>query len=62
MNFGKDISAHLLANAEERVRGIVRALNECHPDDSGRRNRLQEQLREAEQVLRFSREMIEQEA
>lgn len=55
------IGAHLLANAEERVRQLCAALNACHPDDNGKRNRLQEKLREAEQVLRHRREMMAEE-
>jgi hypothetical protein len=36
----------------------VDELNACHPDDSGRRNRLAESLQAAERSLRDKREMV----
>jgi hypothetical protein len=52
------ISHQLLRIAEARVQVIVDKLNDCHPDDSGRRNRLSEKLQEAERSLRDKREMV----
>ncbi len=52
------ISHALLRIARDRVQMIVDELNACHPDDNGRRNRLTEQLREAERSLQDKREMV----
>jgi hypothetical protein len=52
------ISHQLLRIAEARVRLILDELNDCHPDDSGRRNRLAESLQEAERSLRHQRKMV----
>lgn len=57
--FGRNINAHLLAIAEQRVQNLHLELAICEPEDQRRRVRVETRLREAEDSLRFTREMIE---